>query len=399
MPDVLNGQGLTVATLSEIVASLETSIKAVYGNDINIDQNSPDGQLINIFAQACEDLRELLVQINTGFDPDFATGSILDQRAALNNIARQNGSYTIQPIDITVTSTVALQGLDAAANDPNGTGYTIQDNSGNQFILLDSSTLTVGTTTLDFRAKNLGAVQTTIGTITNPVTIVLGVTVVNNSVGALSTGVDQETDAQLRVRRQRSVALAANGYLNGLLAAILALDNVVDASLYENDTGATDANGIPAHGMWLIVDGGANTEIANVIYEKKTLGANMKGAISVPIITPSGATIAYLFDRPTAISLHIKFNIQQTSSAAVFDLTSLKNYFVTNLSYGIGEFAQTADLVALAIAGIAAQGGGGFPDQMQISPDGVTWGDYLPTPTLDKEWVVSANNIGITVVS
>lgn len=398
MPDILNGQGLTVLTLSEIVANLEAAMKAIYGTDINIDQNSPDGQMINIFAQACEDIRELLVQINNGFDPDFAAGSTLDQRVALNNIARQAGTFTIQPVDITVSGTVFLQGLDAAAADPAGTGYTIQDNAGNQFVLLDSTTLTVGTTTLDFRAKNIGNVQTTVDTITNPVTIVLNVTSVNNSLAALSIGQNEETDAQLRVRRQRSVALASNGYLNGLLGTVLALTGVVDAKLYENDTSSTDANGIPGHGMWLIVNGGANTDIANVIYEKKTMGANMKGAVSVPITTPSGAIIDYLFDRPTAVPLHIRFNIQTTSSSAVFDQAALKNYFVANLSYGIGDFAETASLTALGIAAINAQGGGGFPEEMEISSDGSTWVDYLPTPTLDKEWVVSTGNITITVI-
>jgi uncharacterized phage protein gp47/JayE len=76
VPDVFDTTGLTVSTLSEIRADLEAKLKAIYGNDINIDPDSPDGQLINIFAQAGIDLREIILQINSSFDPDQAAGRV-----------------------------------------------------------------------------------------------------------------------------------------------------------------------------------------------------------------------------------------------------------------------------------------------------------------------------------
>ena len=43
--------GLVTQSLEEIRQDLITKFKGVYGQDINIEQNSPDGQWINILAQ------------------------------------------------------------------------------------------------------------------------------------------------------------------------------------------------------------------------------------------------------------------------------------------------------------------------------------------------------------
>ncbi len=396
MTDVLNENGLTVSTLNEIISDLEQGYRDIYGNDINLDQNSPDGQLLNIQAQAMRDIREILVSINNGFDPDQAVGTILDQRVAINNIQRQGGTFTIQPVDITVDRTVTLDGLDGDFNLIDGEGYTIQDNDGNEFILIDTITLTAGTYSLNFRAREIGLVETIVGTITEPVTYVLGVTTINNSSGALQTGQDEETDSELRIRRQKSVSIASNGYLNGLLATILNLDGVTDARLYENPTNVTDADGIPPHAIWLIVEGGSNEDIANSIYSKKSYGANMRGDVEVEITTASNAIFTAKFDRPTAKDLYIRFDIQTTVSGTIFDQSAIKEYIVNNLSYNIGDFAETSLITAIAKDAINATGGGGVPVDVEVSSDGISWFDYLEVDTLDEQWTLDETRITIT---
>jgi hypothetical protein len=251
---------------------------------------------------------------------------------------------------------------------------------------------------LNFRAKQIGQVVAVVDTITNPVTIVLGVTTINNSSTALQVGQDQEKDGQLRVRRQRSVALASAGYLNGLQGKVLDLDGVVDARLYENVTSAVDADGIPAHGIWLIVAGGSNADIAQAIYSSKSYGSNMKGAVTVPINTASGAVFNAKFDRPTAANLHVRFDIQRTVPGFAFDLVSIKAFIAANQDYKISDFAETSSLTAVAVPAISDQGGGGVPVNMEISDDGITWTDYLEAPTLDSDWTLDASRIGVTVL-
>ena len=245
MPDSFGVNGLTVETASEITSDLTSGLQAIYGADINVDQNSPDGQMIGIVTQVAVDIRELLSQINSSFDPDQAIGIQLDQRCAINGVTRVGATYTVQPVDITVNATTILAGLDSNYNSATGTGFTVSDGNGNNFILGATTTLNAGTTTLDFRAALIGSVSVPINTLTVPVTIVSGVTSVNNSSAAISVGQTEETDVQLRVRRQRSVAITSNGYLNGLTAALLGLTGVTNAAVYENHIAARLRKTIP----------------------------------------------------------------------------------------------------------------------------------------------------------
>lgn len=397
MPNQITEAGIEVATLPEIVTNLQVGTRTIFGADANVDSNSPDGQLIGIYAQSVVDLLELIVQTYNSFNPDRAIGAVLDERVVINNIVREGGDFTIQPIDVTVSQTVALQGLDGNFESIDGTGFTVQDNAGNRFILVDSATLTAGTHSLNFRAGELGAIETIVNTITSFVTVVLGVTSVNNSSAALSIGQNEETDAELRIRRQNSVAIASQGYLNGLYGAVLAISGVTDAVLYENVADSIDANGIPAHGIWLIVEGGANTDIATAIYYKKSYGANMKGAVGIPITTASGQIFTAKFDRPTPVNLYIRFDIHKTNGT-FFDLPGIKTYMQNNLDYKISQFAETSSITAVALAAINATSGGGVPINMEISTDGVTYVDYLNTPLLSNQWVVDPTRIAITII-
>lgn len=369
MTDVLNSNGLQVSNNNELVEQLTTDFQTIYGNDISVEQNSPDGQMINIFAQGGTDIRELLVQLYNSFDPDNCSGRLLDERCALNNIFRKAGTFTTVYITIVTDRTVSLQGVDDKYNDPNATGFTIQDNAGNQFVLVNSQTLAAGTHSVLFRAKEIGAVETTIGTITTPVTIVLGVVSVNNPTAA-TTGENEETDAELKIRRRQSVSIASSGYINGILASVLQLDGVTDAAIYENYTGTTDANGTPAHCMWLVVEGGSAADIADVIYKKKPVGTNMRGNVTYSITTVSGYTFVAAWDEPTVQSLYVKFDIQPTISPVTFDDDAIKGFILDNINYRIGDGAETSTLTTLAQAAIDANGGNGVAVNVLISTGG-----------------------------
>lgn len=398
MPDSFGPQGLEVEQASEITAFLVEGYTEIYAPDVNVDQNTPDGQVIGIETQIGVDLRETLAAINAGFDPDQAQGVILDQRVAINNIKRNGGTYTVQPVSITVSATVILAGLDANFNSPTATAYTVSDSLGNQFYLATTTTLMAGTTVCDFRAANVGAVSVPINTIINPVTIISGVTSVNNPSSAISVGVTQETDGALRIRRQQSTANATSGNAQGLKGKLLALTGVTEAEVYQNRGGTTDANGIPGHSIWAIVAGGAASDIGNLIYKTISDGCGMLGAQSFVVTTPSGAIFTAMWDVPTPETLFVQFTIKRTVPSFDFAIAAIKTFMAANKVYGIGEFAETSFLTAIAAAAIAAQGGGGVPVLMQISLDNATWTDYLATATLASEFTLDPANITITVV-
>lgn len=394
MTDILNENGLQVSTMEELLSDLILSFQAIYGADVNLGQETPDGQLLNIFAQGGTDIREVLTQIFNSFDPDNCSGRVLDARCAINNVFRKGATWTIVPIDITVDRTVVLQGLDENFNDVNATAYTIQDNVGTQFLLVSSQEFTAGTHRVLFRAKELGAVQTSLNTITTPVTVVLGVTSVNNPVAPTEVGEDEESDTALKIRRRQSTSIGSSGYLNGLLASVLQLDGVTDAALYENFTDTTDENGTPPHCMWLVVEGGSSADIADVIYRKKSYGCNMRGDITHTIITVSNQQFVARWDEPIVMPLYIKFTIQPTKTGVQFDVDSIKEHVLQGEAFKIGQGAETASITGLAQEAIDINGGNGYATNVLISTDQTNWVEYVEPIVATK---LSLQDVDITI--
>lgn len=342
MPDLLDSTGLTTKTRTELVAELEAGFRSIYGADINLDANSPDAQLIQIFAQAGVDLRELLTSIYNSFDPDAAVGRVLDKRAAINGIYRNAGTYTSLPVNVTVDRGILLPGLD---DYPESGAFTIADNTGTKFSLLQSQSLIAGTHSLTFRAVNLGAVLASAHALTFIVTPTLGVTAVDNAAAATDIGVDEETDYAFRQRRMRALAVPARGSFESMLSAILAVEGVSEATLYENTTNSTDANGVDPHGAWAIVDGGTDTAVANAIYTRRPLGTPLKGSTTVNVTQVDGSTFAVKFSRPTPELLYVNYSMASSNGVTV-DYAGLGYRLIETMTFAIGAKADATTIVA-----------------------------------------------------
>ena len=316
MSDILDSNGLQTKSLSVLRAELVAAFKEIYGDDINVDQNTPDGQLIDILSQVGIDLREILAQVNAGFDPDQASGRVLDQRVGINGITRNAGTYTFQNIEITTDRALNLIGLDSEANElnPDVPGlYAVKDDAGTIYYLLSSiSVVAAGTYSLNFRAAEIGQIEVSLNTITTAETVIAGVTNINNPDPVNSTGEDEETDAELKIRRRISTAISSTGYLDGLEAALNNLDGVTEAFVYENDTDVIDADLIPPHSIWCIVEGGDPEEIGQTIYSKKSAGCGMKGVQIIEITRPNNRVFEAKYDLAGSEDLYIRFTLSLT---------------------------------------------------------------------------------------
>lgn len=384
----IDASGLHTQTLGEIVTELETAFKSIYGSEINVAANSPDGQLINILAQAKIDILDLIAQVYDSFSPTSAIGSVLDQRCALNGVIRNGATFTVVPVVITSDRVVNLVGLSAGA----GTPFAVSDGAGNRFQLIDNLTTGIGTQTASFRAELAGAVSVSTDTLTTIETITLGITAVNNPNEATTQGADEETDAALRTRRSRSVSLPSTGYLEGLQGALEALDGVTGAKVYENNTDTTDGDGILPHSIWCVVEGGDDDEIADVIYKKRNAGCGMVGNEVVTIPQSNGFNFAVKFDRPTLEDLYISFTVQSITGGTI-DETYLKQAIYDAITYGINEVADSsaiASIVKLADPTVVIT-------VCEVSGDDVTYEPFLSPSTIDGRFVISTDRISITV--
>ena len=389
MPNAIDSSGLTIQTTPEIIAEIldgapgYPGMRQIYGADINVDANSPDGQMVNIIAQAKTDVLELSQQIYNSFDPDKAVGTSLDARCAINGVIRNAGTKTIQNVVVTTDRALTLSGLNTSV-----TPFTVADTSGNQYQLVSTYAFGSATSTaLVFQAVLIGAVSSLPNTIISIVTVTLGVTAVNNPATYTTLGLVEETDYALRIRRQKSVALPSQGYLEGLIGALLDTTGVTEAIVYENDTNSTDANGIPGHSIWCIVKGGVNPSIANAIYVKRNAGCGMKGAITVPVLQADGSFFSVKFDRPTSENLYISFDIVAVTGSV--DASFIRNQILSLLSYTIAQPAIASEITAL-VESIAPNGS---ISNMGVSNDGSTYVSLLDTAAINNQWALASARI------
>lgn len=308
----VTADGIEIPTYDQLLAYYQAVFLQVYGVDLTLQSSSsPDNQFISLVIQPALDASDLQVQGFNGFNPDEAFGNVLDMRCAINGIQRQAATYSVVNVQITITGSVPLYGLDQVAQSV----YTIADSAGNQWQLVNTN-LVATTNTYVFQAAIPGAVLAIPDSITIPVTIVLGVTDINNSTGQSTLGINEESDSALKIRRQMSVALPSQGYLSGLEAALLNVSGVNYARVYENNTGTSSTGtvppgvpaGIPGHSIWVIVSGGAASGVANAIYTKRNAGCGMKGDQTFNVVQVDGSTFIVRWDNVVEQLLFIVFN-------------------------------------------------------------------------------------------
>lgn len=392
MPNIIDQNGITTQSVQEIITEILDGapefpgMREIYGADINVEPNSPDGQMVNIVAQGKADVLDMIVQIYNSFDPDKAIGIALDARAAINGVTRLPGSYTQQNITVTVDRALSLAGQNL---DPVN-AFTIQDATGNQYQLVNGYSFGgAASTSLLFQATKIGSISSALNSITIPVTIQLGVLSVNNPSGATLVGANEESDFSLRLRRARLVSLPGTGYLTNLYAALYAVVGLTEVKVYENTTNTTDANGVPGHSIWVIAAGGTNADVGFAIYRKRSAGCGMKGAITVPILQVDGTIFDVLFDRPTDEDIYISFDV--VAITGTIDTDYIRAQIATILSYNINQAADTASIVALikTIAPNASVSDEG------VSDDDITYVTLLSPAAVQNRFAVSSARIKI----
>lgn len=345
MPNLIDANGLQTSTRAELIAFFTAAYQRIYGADVNLDSDSPDGQMMNINVQSILDLQDLVTQVYNMFDPDNAIGVILDQRVAINGIQRQGGTYTVTNITIVNTTSVNLYGIDQTDQPV----YTVSDNAGNLWQLQDTQLgLTAGSHVLVFQAATPGANFTIPNTITTQVTIVLGVASVNNPTTYTTLGINEETDAQLKIRRQKSVSLASQGYLAGLLAALENITGVTSAFVYENLTNITNVDGVPGHSIWVIVGGtGADADIAQAIYTKRNAGCGMFGQTTYTVIQVDGSPFTLKWDTVIAESFFIAFTATSINGTVEPNIAAIRAGLPTSFTPGVNEEININTLATL----------------------------------------------------
>jgi hypothetical protein len=393
MPNTIDANGINIETYPEIVNDIVNGTDStpgwvtIYGPDVNLDSNAPDGQIVNLLALSKEDMLQFGVGLYNSMNPDKAVGQAFDGIAQINGLLRKGGTYTQTQVVVTTNQGVTLNGLDNTAATP----FTVEDGNGNQLYLISTVTIGSGATALNFQAANMGFVQIVQNTVTAIVTPQTGVLAVNNPNPPYNYGADQETDAQFRLRRQQSTAGVSTHKAQALYAALNNIVGVEQAVVYENNTNVTNGIGLGPYSIWVIVEGGTAQEIANMIYNYVDC-CGMKGNTEVDIVQPQdGSLYPIYFDIAQQQDLYISLNIESLSGSAINN-SAIQAYLVDNYVLGINEIADITSITALIRA---------YSTDLLVTSAGVSisnsgYTDSVKPSAVINYFVLLSTNISIT---
>lgn len=338
--------GISSPTYADIYASLQASFQSIYGVDSVISADSQDGQLLAIVARAIFDANAATVAVFNAYSPATAQGVALSNGVKINGIARNSSSFSTAPL-------LLVGQIGSIIN--NG---VVGDSSNNRWdlpatVVIPSS----GDITVTATCQTPGAIEASADTINNILTPSLGWQTATNP-GTASPGAPVETDAQLRQRQTISVALPSLTVLQGIAGAVADLDNVTEVRAFENDTGATDARGLPPHSIAMVVQGGDIGQIANAIYEKKTPGAYTYGTTPVVITDAYGIPHTIRFFIPTQVPIKAVITIHNLlgyTSAIAAQIKQAVADYINALPIGQSVFISRLFLPAQLYGGLGSE--------------------------------------------
>ena len=300
----LTNQGYVVKTQNEYFDE-ERQLYLDIDPNWNLDPSSPDGLKLASDAELYGNFDETLQRAYNARDPNKAKGVDLDVVCSLTGTVRELG--TPSNVELTlggVPGSVIIAGR-IVESPTTGSRWTID------------SPVTIGpggTASVTATCTVNGATQASIGTITRIVSTVGGwQTVTNPSVA--TPGTDRQTDSLLRVERAKAVARPGSNQVDNMLGEIFAVSGVRRAIVLENFTGAVDGNGLPAHSVAPIVDGGLDADVALAIFRKKNPGCALHAAgtlVTVPDVYdkyPSNVK-DITFSRPVYVDMTIVVTVQ-----------------------------------------------------------------------------------------
>lgn len=133
----------------------------------------------------------------------------------------------------------------------------------------------------------------------------------------------------------RSHSINNRGDRKGIEAALLDLNDVKQAKVYENISEVTDENGVPRKSMNAVVIGGADDDIGLVILRKKDGGCGVFGEIENSQMY-RGVLRTVKFDRAKMVDIKVSLKIKRVGGFHDIDTESIKSALAAT-EFEIGE--------------------------------------------------------------
>ena len=347
--------GVIIPDTSEILETVQTEFQSALGSDLSLEESTPQGRLIDTEVTARENTIAFNAQIaNVLINIALSAGVPLDAWGANFGIERNGASSsTCYALCTGIAGTVIP--AESEALDDNGIIWKSESE-----IILDGN----GEGTGIFYCSDTGEIELGAGELTQIVSgSTIGVTgweTITNTTAA-DLGSDIESDTSYRQRILNSI-FSGSAMFGNYSSAVYKVDNVTDCLSKENPYSSDlifDNVTIPAHSVFVCVEGGEAYDTAYALYTVKSAGCGWCGNTTVVVTDETyGTENTVIFYTPSAVNFVIDIevtSVYNSSSDLESDIKEvIVNYFNNEYADDYGKIGIRAKVDPFVIASILA---------------------------------------------
>ncbi len=388
--------GFVAPSESAILEGVIADQNAAFGGGMNPALETPQGQLASSTTAIIGDANDAMLAVFNGVDPAYASGRLQDAIGRIYFLTRT-------PAEPTTTEALCT-GLPGTVIP---IGARAIDTDGVIWLAVETATIPGGgSITIPFACSVTGPVPLPANSLNRIYQAIPGWDTINNAADGV-LGNDVESRSAFEARRIASVAINAVGVLPAVRGEVLAVPNVLDAYVSENDTGAPVTTGgvtLAAHSLYVCVAGGAPLDVATAIWRKKNPGCAYNGDTTVTVEdSQSGYTPpypSYEVTFQTAVPLPILFAVTLADNPLIPSnaTTLIQAAIVSAFSGGDGGPRAQIGMTVLASRYYAAVASlGSWAQILSILVGTVTPDALSVSVDIDQIPTIEASDIAVTV--
>ena len=299
--------GVIIPDTSDIKTTVQSEFSAAFQDlgELSLEDSTPQGRLIDVETNARTSVIAYNAEIaNVLINIAMSSGSILDAWGANFDIPREGATPSSVAVSVTgIVGTIITANSEAI--DDNGIIWKCENE-----IIIGSN----GTATGTFICSQTGPIELSTGELNKIVaSSTTGIdgweTIINTASATLGTTIEADTPYKLRILQSIFTGTALFGNYS---SACYKVDGVRDVFSYDNPTNATkqlDNITIPAHSVYVCVDGGNATDVAYALYTVKSAGCGWTGNTTVNVTDPTYKTTNPVqFEIPSNVNIVVSVN-------------------------------------------------------------------------------------------
>lgn len=272
-------QGFVIPTTAAVVAGVKEDINSAFSNQLNMDDDTPQGQLATSEAAVIDNTNATFLYYTTQTDPAFASGRMQDAIARIYFIERNPAQPTVVQCQCIGLAGTAI---------PSGSLALSADNV--RYVCTEDGVIPEGgEVTLSFAAVIPGPIPCPAGTLNQIFQSIQGWDSINNADDGV-IGNNVESRSEFEARRAASVAVNSLGSLPSVLGAVYTVPDVVDAYVTENVENTAQSIGgvlLNPNSLYVAVVGGDSEAVARAIWSRKAPGCAYNGNTLVTVLDTS----------------------------------------------------------------------------------------------------------------